>query len=160
MDEKILNLLCKNARTSEADIATMVGRPEAEVHEEIKAMEREGIIRGYRAVLDYDKLDGTTLSAIIELKVTPKAGYGFEEVAERVSKYPEVESVYLMSGAYDLSVVVRGKTFQEVAMFVAKELSTIESVVGTATYFVLRRYKEMDIELYDRNTDDRGRILL
>lgn len=160
MDQKILNLLTKNARTSAADIATMLGRSEEEVRAEISAMEKEGLIRAYKAVLDWEKLDNTTVSAIIELKVTPKAGFGFEEVAERVAKYPQVESVYLMSGVYDLSVVVRGKTFQEVAMFVAKELSTLESVTQTATHFVLRRYKEMDVELCSRNTDDRGTILL
>jgi DNA-binding Lrp family transcriptional regulator len=100
------------------------------------------------------------VSAIIELKVPPKSGLGFEEVAERVMRYSEVESVYLMSGGYDLCVLVKGKTFQQVAMFVAKELSTIDSVVSTSTHFVLRRYKEQDICLFDGNSDDRGIISL
>ncbi len=160
MDKQILKLLAKNARQTPKEIATMLGRSEAEVREAIAEMEKAGIIRGYKAVVDWEQVDATTVSALIELKVTPKAGFGFEEVAERVAKYPEVESVYLMSGVYDLSVLVRGKTFQEVALFVAKELSTIESVVQTATHFVLRRYKEMDVELHDRNTDDRGTFLL
>ncbi len=160
MDKKILKLLAKNARSTPKEIAVMLGRDEEEVRAEIAAMEKAGIIRGYKAVIDWEAVDTATVSAIIELKVTPKPGFGFEEVAERVAKYPEVEAVNLMSGVYDLSVMVRGKTFQEVAMFVAKELSTIESVVQTATHFVLRRYKEMDVELHNRNTDDRGTFLL
>ena len=160
MDAKILNLLSRNARATPKETSLMLGRTEEEVRAEIAAMEKEGVIRGYKAVVDWEKVDSAMVSAIIELKVTPKPGFGFEEVAERVAKYPEVESVYLMSGVYDLSVVVRGKTFQQVAMFVSKELSTIDSVVETATYFVLRRYKEMDVELHDRNTDDRGTFLL
>ena len=94
------------------------------------------------------------------MKVTPTAGLGFEEVAAKVAKYPQVESVYLMSGGYDLSVMVKGKSFQEVAMFVAKELSTIDSVISTATHFVLRRYKEFDVELITDTTDDRGNLSL
>ncbi len=160
MDKKILKLLAKDSRTTAAQIATMLGRTEEEVRAEIAEMEAAGIIRGYKALIDWEKLDSAAVTAMIELKVTPKAGFGFEEVAERVAKYPEVEAVYLMSGVYDLSVMVRGKTFQEVAMFVAKELSTLDSVTQTATHFVLRRYKEMDVELIDRNTDDRGNILL
>jgi DNA-binding Lrp family transcriptional regulator len=123
-------------------------------------MEKEGLIRGYKAVIDWERIDNTHVSALIELKVTPKAGLGFEEVAMKVAKYPEVESVYLMSGGYDLSVTVRGKTFQEVAMFVAKELSTIDSVISTTTHFILRRYKELDVELIGKPTDDRGNFSL
>ena len=150
-----IKLLNKNARIAPADLATMLGISEEEVTREIAEMEREGLIRGYKAVIDWDQLDNTYVSAIIELKVTPKAGFGFEDVAAKVMKYPEVESVYLMSGVYDLNVVVKGKTFQEVAKFVAKELSTIESVTSTATHFVLRRYKEMDVELMG-GEDERG----
>ena len=128
--------------------------------EEIKALEAEGILRGYKAVIDWEKMDHSYVSAIIELKVTPKVGRGFEEIAERVAQYAEVESVYLMSGTYDLNVVVKAKTFQEVAMFVAKELSTIESVTSTATHFVLRRYKELDVSLAVREPDERGTISL
>ena len=124
--------------------------------EEIAEMEKAGIIRGYKTVVDWERLDDAFVSAIIELKVTPKAGLGFEDVAAKVMKYPEVESVYLMSGVYDLNVVVKGRTFHDVAKFVAKELSTIESVTSTATHFVLRRYKEMDVELMGDSVDERG----
>lgn len=160
MNLSLLKLLSKNARTKNEDLAAMTGRSEAEVEKEIKKMEADGLIRGYKAVVDWERMDSAYVSAIIELKVTPKAGLGFEEVARRVMRYPEVESVYLMSGGYDLSVVVKGKTFQEVALFVAKELSTIDSVLSTSTHFVLRRYKELDVDLVEANGDDRGTFSL
>ena len=156
MNVKLLKLMERDAHTSVADMATMLGMTEDAVRAEIAEMEQAGIIRGYKTVVDWERLDDAFVSAIIELKVTPKAGLGFEDVAAKVMKYPEVESVYLMSGVYDLNVVVKGKTFHEVAKFVAKELSTIESVTSTATHFVLRRYKEMDVELLGDSEDERG----
>lgn len=160
MDIKLLKILGKNARTSIDDLSIMTGMSVEQVKKEIDELEAAGIIRGYMSVIDWERLDDSFVSAIIELKVTPKAGLGFEEVAKRIMKYTEVESVYLMSGLYDLNVVVKGKTFQQVAMFVAKELSTIENVTSTATHFVLRRYKEHDVELYDDSVDDRGSFSL
>ena len=160
MEQKILQLLYQNAKLSAQDIAVMLGQPAEQVAGVIRDLEARGLIRGYKAVVDWDKLDAAFVTAIIELKVTPKPGLGFEEIAERVMQYPEVESVYLVSGTYDLNVMVRGKTFHQVAMFVAKELSTIESVTSTATHFVLRRYKEFDVELVNTDTDDRGNFLL
>ena len=160
MKEKLIKLLNRNARTSLSDLATVVGADETAVAAAIAEMEADGVIRGYKTIIDWEKLGNAYVSAIIELKVTPKAGLGFEDIAERVSRYPEVESVYLMSGVYDLNVVVKGKTFQEVAKFVAKELSTIESVTSTATHFVLRRYKELDVELLGNGKDERGSYLL
>ncbi len=160
MNEKILKLLTKDARMSPAEMAATLGLTEAEVSVSLRAMEESGIIRGYKAVIDWEKTEKAYVSAIIELKVTPKAGYGFEEIAERVARYPEVEAVYLMSGVYDLSVVVKAKTFQDVAMFVAKELSTLDSVTSTATHFVLRRYKELDVALGAKETDERGMFSL
>ncbi len=160
MNKAILKLLKKDARITVEDIATALDMDAAEVKKEISDMEREGIIRGYKAVIDWESVDSATVSAIIELKVTPKAGYGFEEIAERITKYPQVESCYLMSGVYDLNVVVRGHSFQEVAQFVAKELSTIESVTSTATHFVLRRYKDFNVELNTKDVDERGTISL
>ena len=160
MNKKILKLLNKNARMTAADIATAIGATEEEVRLAIATMEKDGLIRGYKAVIDWEQTEDAYISAIIELKVTPKAGLGFEEIAERVSRYPEVESVYLMSGGYDLSVIVKARTFQEVAMFVAKELSTLDSVTSTATHFVLRRYKELDVPLAVKDPDDRGTVSL
>ena len=160
MNVKLLKLLSKNARYTVEDLAVMTGCSEEEIKNDLAGLEKEGMIRGYKTVIDWERLDSAYVSAIIELKVTPKAGLGFEEVARRVMKYPEVESVYLMSGGYDLSVVVKGKTFQEVALFVAKELSTIDSVLSTSTHFVLRRYKELDVELFGEDGDDRGNFSL
>ena len=160
INKKILKLLDKNARMDIADIATVTELNEAEVEKRIAELERSGIICGYKSVIDWEKVDSDSVSAIIELKVTPKAGFGFEEVAARVAKYPEVESVYLMSGAYDLNVVVKGKTFHEVSNFVSRELATIDSVTSTGTQFVMRRYKEYNVELLGEDRDERGKISL
>ena len=160
MNMKFLKLLNKDARYSVEDLAVMLGISEEEVASEIDQMEKDGVICGYKPLIDWEKVDESFISAVIEIKVIPKAGLGFEEVAKRVMKYPAVETVYLMSGGYDLLVLVKGKTFKEVAMFVSKELSTIDSVTSTATHFVLRRYKEMDVDLYAGEPDDRGSYLL
>ena len=160
MNIQLLKLLQKNARYTNSELAVMLGISENEVKAQVEALEKEGLIRGYKAVIDWEKLDTTYVSALIELKVSPQADFGFEEIAKRVMMYPEVESVYLMSGGFDLCVMVKSKTFQQVAMFVAKELSTIDAVVSTATHFVLRRYKELDVILCDEQKDDRGRLSL
>ena len=138
----------------------MTGLPEAEVESDIKELEHAGLIRGYKAVIDWEKLDNAYVSAVIELKVIPQDEYGFEKVAEEIMQYSEVESVYLMSGTYDLCVIVKGKTFHEVSNFVAKELALIDSVTQTGTQFVMRRYKEFDVELIGDDEDERGKILL
>jgi len=156
MNTKVLKILADNARCSIEDIATMTGLSTKEVADEIKELEAAGLIRGYKAVIDWEKLDNASVSALIELKVIPQDRFGFEKIAETIMKYKEVESVYLMSGSYDLCVIVKGKTFQEVARFVAKELATMREVTSTATHFVLRRYKELDVELVDGEQDDRG----
>ena len=160
MNIKLLKQLSKNSKLSTQELSVMLGMSVEEVEAEIESMEREGLIRGYKAVIDWERLDNAYVSAIIELKVTPKAGYGFEDIAAKIMKYPEVETVYLMSGVYDLNVVVKGKTLQQVANFVAKELSTMDSITSTATHFVLRRYKEMDVELLGTGKDERGSFWL
>ncbi len=160
MNIKLLKLLSNNARYSVQELSVMAGISEAEVCSEIKLMEAEGLICGYKAVIDWEKLDKAKVSAIIELKVEPQPDVGFELIAERIMKFQEVESVYLMSGGYDLCVIVKGKTFQEVAMFVAKQLAPMKDVMSTATHFILRRYKEMDVELCADNKDDRENMLL
>ena len=160
MNKKILKLLEKNARMDIADIATIAGITEEEARAEIKSMEDAGIICAYKGVIDWEKVETDTVSAIIELKVTPKAGLGFEEVAGRIAKYPEVESVSLMSGVCDLIVIVKGRTFHEVSSFVAKELAVIDSVTSTATQFIMRKYKEFGVELLNSEEDGRGTISL
>lgn len=160
MNIKILKLLENNARMSPESIATALGIELGEVVSEISEMERVGIIRGYKGVIDWEKVDGAAVSAIIELKVVPKAQLGFEEVAEMISRYPEVESVSLMSGACDLIVTVKGTTFRDVSAFVAKELAVIDGVTSTATQFIMRRYKEFGVELTSTEDDGRGKISL
>lgn len=158
MNVKLLKLLSENARYTVNELSVMTGLADEEVKNEVASMEKEGVIRGYKAVIDWERLDSAMVSAIIELKVEPQPDVGFEQIAEQVKKYPEVETVYLMSGGYDLCVIVKGKTFQEVAMFVAKQLAPMKYVVSTATHFILRRYKELDIELIGGETDDREKI--
>ena len=155
LDRKILKLLSVNARMDVDDIATVLDLSAGEVAGRIAALEKNGVICGYKSVIDWEKVDTDSVSAIIELKVTPKAGYGFEEVAARVAKYPEVESVYLMSGGYDLSVVIEGKTMKEVAYFVAYKLAPIEDVVSTATHFVLKKYKDKGVIYKSPEKDER-----
>ena len=160
MKYEVLKLLSQNAKYTTEDIATMLGITAQEVANIIKTLEKDGVIRGYKSIIDWEKMDGAYVSAIVELNVVPKAGLGFEEVAEKIMKYSEVESVYLMSGNYDLNVVVKGKTLHDIARFVAKELATIDSVTSTATHFVMRRYKDMDVELITGSTDDRGQLFV
>ncbi|MBQ7343567.1 MAG: Lrp/AsnC family transcriptional regulator [Clostridia bacterium] len=160
MNSKILKLIENNARISDADIATIVGISEKEVKAAIHEMESAGIIRGYKTVIDREKLSDDAVSATIELKVVPKAERGFEEVAERIALYPEVESVSLMSGGCDLSVVVTGKTFREVSAFVSKELATIDAVTATSTQFIMKRYKDYGVLLTDEEKDERDAVSL
>lgn len=160
MRNELLKLLSNNARYTVEQLAVMLDADMQAVAAEIDTLQKEGVICGYKTVIDWEKVDATSVSAIIELNVVPKADLGFEEVAEKVASYPEVEAVYLMSGGYDLNVVVKGKNLQEVSRFVARELATIDSVTSTATHFVMRRYKEMDVKLIETEKDDRGTYLL
>ena len=160
MRNELLKLLSTNARYTVEQLAVMLAADAEAVAAEIDALQNECVICGYKTVIDWEKVDATSVSAIIELNVVPKADLGFEEVAEKVASYPEVEAVYLMSGGYDLNVVVKGKNLQDVSRFVARELATIDSVTSTATHFVMRRYKEMDVKLIETDKDDRGTYLL
>ncbi len=160
MKYEILKLLARNAKYTAKDIAVMLGSDEDTVAKEIAQFEKDGFIKGYKAIVDWQMVEDSYVSAIIELNVVPKAELGFEEVAESIAKYEEVESVYLMSGSYDLNVVVKGKTLQDVARFVARELATIDSVTQTTTHFVMRRYKEMDVVLAGDEKDDRGQLFI
>ena len=123
MNEKLLNLIEENARLSSKEMSVMLGISEQEVESEIKALEDNGVIKGYKAIVDIEKTNSETVSALIEIKIQPKYGHGFNDVAERISKLDEVESVFLMSGAFDLAVMVTDRSFHEVAMFVAERLS-------------------------------------
>lgn len=156
MNKKILKLLSENAKYTDKELAVMAGATEEEIREAVAELEKTGIIRGYKAVVDWESTNEQKVSAVIELKVIPQAEYGFEKIAKTVMKYDEVESVYLMSGSYDLCVMVKANTLRDVAMFVSRELAALEGVTSTATHFVLRRYKELDINLVGDEKDDRG----
>lgn len=138
----LLKLLEDNARYPDATLAAMLGVSEAQVQQELKKYEQQGIIRGYKAIVDWEKTDRDYVSARIELKVTPKKDRGFEELAEVIAQYDEVQSLYLMSGGYDLALTIVGKTFKDIASFVAYRLAPLDSVQSTATHFILRKYKE------------------
>ena len=136
MREEILRLLEKNSRIDIKEIAILVGKTEAEVANEIAQMEKEGIIRGYYTLINWDNTNDERVSALIEVKVTPQRGIGFDKIAERISKFDEVKSVYLMSGGFDFTVILEEKTMKEIAQFVTSKLSTLDEVLNTATHFV------------------------
>ena len=152
----LLNLLKENARLSNAQLADMLGKTEAEVAAEIADLEKKGIIRGYTAIINDELAGDTEVEALIELRVTPKHDTGFDDVAKTIMLYDEVESVSLMSGKYDLALTVKGRTLKEVAMFVSQRLSAMDGVLATATSFVLKRYKDKNILIEGEERDERS----
>lgn len=158
--DKLLTLLEKNARLKESQIAAMLDTSEAEVAAAIEKYEQDGVIRGYRAVIDWDKTDRQYVIAHIELRVTPKRDLGFDEIANTIISFDEVESCYLMSGGYDLALTVSGKDFRDIALFVSQKLATLDSVLSTSTHFQLKVYKEGGVSLSDEETDMREGGLL
>lgn len=139
---KLLQLLESDCTLKSDQLAAMTGMTEEEVAAAVKKLQDEKIILGYQAVVDWDRTARESVTALIEVKVTPQRGDGFDRVAERIYQYDEVQSVYLMSGAYDLTVIISGKSLKEVAHFVGEKLAVIEDVTGTATHFILHKYKE------------------
>lgn len=159
--EEILNILDKEkSNVSRAKIAQMLGMEEKEVADKIEKMEKENVIVGYKTIVNWDKTDKDVVVALIDLRITPQRGEGFDKVAERIYKYPQVKSLYLMSGAYDLSVTIEGKSMKEVALFVAQKLAPMDSIISTATHFVLKKYKEEGIVFEDDEKDTRQVITL
>ena len=159
--EEILNILDKEkGNVSRAKIAQMLGMEEKEVADKIEKMEKENVIVGYKTIVNWDKTDKDVVVALIELRITPQRGEGFDQVAERIYKYPQVKSLYLMSGAYDLAVTIEGKSMKEVALFVAQKLAPMDSIISTATHFVLKKYKEEGIVFEDDEKDTRQVITL
>jgi Transcriptional regulators len=158
--DRLLTLLDENARLSTAQLAAMLNKSEKEVEEEIAAYEKAGVIRGYKALINWEKVDENKASALIELRVSPKRDRGFDEIANRIMQFEEVESVYLMSGGYDLAVKVHGRSMQEIAMFVMRRLSTLDSVLSTATHFILTRYKDGGVILNQEEERDERRSVL
>ena len=142
MREKILTIIEKNSKIDLKELAIILGEEEIDVANEVKAMEEDGTICGYHTLIDWDKTSIEKVSALIEVRVTPQRGQGFDNIAERIYKYPEVNSVYLMSGGYDLLVTLEGKSLKEVSSFVSDKLSTLDTVLSTTTHFILKKYKD------------------
>lgn len=140
--KKLLQLLEDDCTMSHAQLAALTGMTEAEVSAAVAEYEKNRLILGYKAIVDWDRTDRETVTALIEVSVTPQRGEGFDRVAERIYQYDEVESVYLMSGSFDLTVIISGRTLKEVALFVGEKLAPLEDVTGTATHFILKKYKE------------------
>lgn len=158
MRTEILRMLEKNSRIDLHDLAIMLGTKESMIVREIEKMEQEGIICGYPTLINWDKTDAETVSALIEVKVLPQRGKGFETLAERITRYPEVKSIYLMSGDFDFAVFLEGKSLKEVSMFVSTKLSTLESVAGTATHFILKKYKDHGMILLEEEKNNRMKV--
>ena len=153
MRKKILSYLEKNSRIDTRELAIILGEEESAVTEEIKKMEEEKVICGYHTMIDWDKTDTDYVTALIEVRVTPQRGQGFDSIAERIYKYPEVRAVYLISGGYDLMVILEGKSLKAVSQFVSDKLSTMDPVLSTATHFILKKYKDHGI-IFDKKTKD------
>ncbi|MBO4679646.1 MAG: Lrp/AsnC family transcriptional regulator [Lachnospiraceae bacterium] len=160
MREKILNVIERNSRIDIKELAVILGYSEIDVANELKAMEEEGVICGYHTLIDWEKTSVEKVSALIEVRVTPQRGQGFDSIAERIYNYPEVNAVYLISGGYDLLVSLEGKTLKEVSLFVSDKLSTLETVISTATHFVLKKYKDHGTVLAKKDVDEREQITL
>ena len=156
----LLKLLENDARLSPESLALMLDKEVGDIKTMIEDYENSGVILGYQTIIDWDKTDvEETVSAIIEIKITPQREHGYDRVAQKIYNYPEVESVYLMSGGYDLSVSIKGKTMREVALFVAERLAPIDGVLSTATHFVLRKYKDNGVVYGTAPVDERGMMM-
>ena len=160
MHNAILKMLENNSRIDLHDLAIMMGTDETRVYQEIEKMEQEGVICGYPTLINWDKTGEEKVTALIEVRVTPQRGQGFEKLAERITNYPEVRAVYLMSGAFDFAVFLEGKTLKDVAMFVTSKLSTLDAITGTSTHFVLKKYKDYGIIMMDRPKSSRMKVTL
>ena len=154
--DKILKLLENDATLTASQLSVMLEKEEGDIKNAIEKYEKDGVILGYKTIIDWDKTDREYVTAIIEVKLVPQRDRGFDKIAEKIYNYDEVKSVYLMSGAYDLCVVIEGKTMKEVAFFVAQKLATIEYITSTATHFVLKKYKDNGVIYGSSEVDERG----
>lgn len=158
--EEILEILENNSKATINEIAVMLGKSADEIRETVSKMENDGTILGYKTLINWENTPREWVTALIEVKVTPQRGEGFDKVAERIYRFPEVQSCYLMSGGFDLTVIIEGKTMKEVALFVAEKLSPMESVLSTATHFVLKKYKDKGTIFEEKPKDKREAIFL
>lgn len=156
--KNLLQLLEDDSTLTHAQLAAMTGMTEAEVSAAVAQYEKDRIILGYKTIVDWDRTQQESVTALIEVSVTPQRGEGFDRVAERIYQYDEVESVYLMSGAFDLTVIISGRSLKEVAHFVGEKLATIEDVTGTATHFILRKYKENHL-IFEKREEQQERFV-
>ncbi len=154
--DNMLKILEDNANLTPEQLAVMCNKEVGDIKKFIEQNEKDGVILGYKTMIDWDKTDREYVTALIEVKITPQRDRGFDRVAEIIYNYPEVQSLYLMSGAYDLCVLIEGKTMREVAYFVAQKLATIDDVISTATHFVLRKYKDKGVTYGIVEVDERG----
>lgn len=155
MREKILTYIEKNSRIDLKELAIILGVDEIKVANELADMEKENIICGYHTLIDWDKTTVEKVTALIEVRVTPQRGQGFDKIAERIYNYEEVTSVYLISGGYDLLIILEGKSLRDVSQFVSDKLSPLESVLSTATHFILKKYKDHGTVMGRKNKDER-----
>ena len=158
MREELLAIIERNSRINLKELAVILGVQETDVVNELEALEAEGVICGYHTMIDWEKTSKEKVTALIEVRVTPQRGQGFDHIAERIYQYPEVRSVYLISGGYDLMVILEGKSLREVSAFVSDKLSTLDTVLSTATHFILRKYKDHGNVLSKKKEDEREMI--
>ena len=160
MREELLQIIEKNSRIEISELATLLGKEEIDVANELQKMEEEGIICGYHTLINWEKTSIEKVSAIIEVKVTPQRGQGFDKMAERIYNYPEVNDVYLISGGFDLLITLEEKSLKDIAAFVSDKLAPLESILSTSTHFILKKYKNHGT-IYDKNrSDEREKIQL
>ena len=158
--EKLLRLLENDATLTPAELALMLQKEEGDIKDMIRKLEKDGVILGYKAVVDWDKTEKETVTALIEVKVMPQRDDGFDRIAEKLLAYPEIKALYLMSGGFDFTVLIEGKTMREVAYFVARKLAPVEFVTSTATHFVLKKYKDKGVIHKAPEEDARGNLIL
>jgi len=160
MREELLKMIEKNSRLDLKEIAVLLGVEELDVANELAALEAEGIICGYHTLINWENTTLEKVSALIEVRVTPQRGQGFDHIAQRIYNYPEVNALYLISGGYDLLISLEGKSLKEIAMFVSDKLAPLDSVLSTATHFILKKYKDHGTILAKKANDERERITL
>ncbi|MGN1051230.1 MAG: Lrp/AsnC family transcriptional regulator [Acutalibacteraceae bacterium] len=158
--DKLLSILSENSNFTTSELALMMDEPEDYIVAQIKEYESKGVIKGYHALVNWEKVPNSYTEAIIDLKVTPKRETGFDKISERISLFPEVEQVYLMAGNKDLQLLVRGETMQDVASFVAKKLSPLDGIISAETHFILKKYKENGVVMEENDEDEDKRSLI
>ncbi len=155
---ELLNLLKQNAIETPENLAKMLGITVDEVKKQIAEYEKEGVIRAYQAIVNEEKLDASLVTTVIEVKVTPESEGGFDRIADRISRFPEVEAVYLMSGTFDLLLFIKGRTMHEAASFVSEKLATMQGITSTATHFMMKTYKQNGILMHTRDDNERLKV--